>query len=296
MLDLPSSLEQLYFKRWGREKVNIFRWLLYNLQGVAMERWKRAVAHEKQQEKMQAYLMYKGSKKLDMFLLNWSQRKLRQAWTKWWSDYAHQKALERVALELESIQIMQRAWRGYRGRMFFRLVKEQRLFARQTAAAVKLQHSFRGSIARKFLRLKRLNKRRQMMATRIQAAARRYLARRLVASMRREQQVHIAASKVQALYRGRKVRRQMERYRQVRRLESAAIRIQRRYRGRLGRAKYIRRQIERHRDRAAIIIQTKVRGWLARRLLKRLREEDRKERAQRHAAAISIQKVYRGHR
>lgn len=240
--------------------------------------------------------MYKGSKKLDMFLLNWSQRKLRQAWTKWWSDFAHQKALERSALEKESIRTIQRAWRGYRGRMLFRTIKAQKLLMRQTSAAVKMQRMFRGSIARKFLRLKRMNKRKQCMATRIQALARGYLARTAMGNLRQERRMHKASSKVQALYRGRKVRREIEKYHQVRRLNQAAILIQRRYRGRLGRAKYIRQQIERHRERASVKIQTRVRSWLAYRLLGRLREDARKEAARRNAAAVNIQKVYRGHR
>lgn len=107
-------------------------------------RWKHAVTYEKQQEKLQAYLLYKGSKKLDLFLVNWSQRKLRQAWTKWWSAIVHEKALERSALELNAIQVIQRSWRAYRGRMFAYLVKMQKLIAKQTTAAIKMQRMFRG--------------------------------------------------------------------------------------------------------------------------------------------------------
>ncbi|RLN80635.1 hypothetical protein BBJ28_00021171 [Nothophytophthora sp. Chile5] len=287
----------LYFKRWGREKVeNIFRRLLYNLQGVAMERWKQAIAYEKQQERLQVYLLYKGSKKLDTFLLNWTQRKLRQAWTTWWSDVVHQKALERSVLELNAIRVMQRAWRGYRGRMFAYLVKMQKLVARQTAAAIKMQRMFRGGIVRKFFKLKKLDQRRIAMATRIQAMARGYISRKLAKQMQHQRKVHLTASRVQALYRGRKARREVEIRRRTQHLTNAAVLIQRRYRGRLGRAVYIRRRLERHRDAAAVKIQTLARGRHARRILAELREEDRKLRAIRHAAAVNIQRVYRGHR
>ncbi|KAG7395586.1 hypothetical protein PHYBOEH_003460 [Phytophthora boehmeriae] len=287
----------LYFKRWGREKVeNIFRRLLFNLQGVAMQRWKHAVAFEKQQEKMQAYLLYKGSKKLDTFLSNWSQRKLQQAWTKWWSDVAHEKALERSALELNSILVMQRAWRGYRARLFVYLVKKQKLHALQTAAAIKMQRMFRGGIARKFFKLKRVDQHRQAMASRIQALARGYIARKLARRMQTERKMHLAASRVQALYRGRKARRQVEVRRRTQHLTKAAVLIQRRYRGRLGRAAFIRRRLGRMRDIAATKIQCMARCRRARKIVANLREEDRKRRAIRHAAANNIQRVYRGHR
>lgn len=287
----------LYFKRWGREKVeNIFRRLLYNLQGVAMERWKAAVAFEKQQEKLQAYLLYKGSKKLDIFLLNWSQRKLRQAWTKWWSDIVHEKALERSALELNSIRVIQRAWRGYRGRMIVYLVKMHKLIAAQTAAATKMQRVFRGSIARKFLKLKRLDRHRQAMATRIQALARGYITRKLAKQLQRQRKMHLVASRVQALYRGRKARRDVALRKRTQRVTKAAVLIQRRYRGRLGRATFIRRRLDRHRNLAARKIQTMARGRRARKILANFREEDRKRQAIRRAAAINIQRVYRGHR
>ncbi|ETI45687.1 hypothetical protein F442_09734 [Phytophthora nicotianae P10297] len=287
----------LYFKRWGKEKVeNIFRRLLYNLQGLALERWKQAVAYEKQQEKLQAYLLYKGSKKLDAFLVNWSQRKLRQAWTKWWSDVVHEKALERSALELQSIQVIQRSWRAYRGRMFAFLVRKQKLLAKQTTAAIKMQRMFRGGIARKFFRLKRIDKHRQAMATRIQALARGYIVRKRVKQMRDQRKKHLVASHVQAMYRGRKARRELAVHRQTQRLTKAAVIIQRRYRGRLGRAAFIRRQLDRMRDVAATKIQTMVRGRRARKILGNLREEERERQAIRRAAAINIQRVYRGHR
>ncbi|KAE9040934.1 hypothetical protein PR003_g5000 [Phytophthora rubi] len=287
----------LYFKRWGREKVeNIFRRLLYNLQGVAMERWKHAVAYEKQQEKLQAYLLYKGSKKLDLFLLNWSQRKLRQAWTKWWSDIVHEKALERSSLELNAIRMIQRSWRAYRGRMFAYLVKMQKLIAKQTTAVIKMQRMFRGEIARKFFRLKRLDQRRQAMATRMQALARGYITRKFAKQLRDQRKMHLVASRVQALYRGRKARREVAIRRRTQRLTQAAVLIQRRYRGRLGRATFIRRQLDRMRSIAATRIQTMARGRLARKKLASLREEERKRQAIRRAAAINIQRVYRGHR
>ncbi|KAH7484581.1 Abnormal spindle-like microcephaly-associated protein-like protein [Phytophthora ramorum] len=287
----------LYFKRWGREKIeNIFRRLLYNLQGVAMERWKQAIAYEKQQEKLQAYLLYKGSKKLDMFLLNWSQRKLRQAWTKWWFDIVHEKALERSALQVHSIQVIQRSWRAYRGRMLAYLAKKQKVIAKQTTAAIKMQRMFRGGIARKFFKLKRLDQRRQAMATRIQALARGYIVRKRAKQMQHERKKHLVASRVQALYRGRKARGEVAVRRRTRHLTNAAVLIQRRYRGRLGRASFIRRRLDRLRNIAATEIQTMVRGRRARKILAYLREEDRERQAIRRAAAINIQRVYRGHR
>ncbi|KAL3666842.1 hypothetical protein V7S43_007792 [Phytophthora oleae] len=287
----------LYFKRWGREKVeNIFRRLLFNLQGVAMERWKQAVAYEKQQEKVQAYLLYKGSKKLDTFLSNWTQRKLRQAWTKWWSDIVHEKALERSTLEMQAIQVIQRSWRAYRGRMFAYLVRMRNLIAKQTTAAIKMQRMFRGGIARKFFKLKRIDQRRQAMATRIQALGRGYIVRKRVKQMQEQRKMHLVASRVQAMYRGRKARSEVTIRRRTQRLTKAAVIIQRRYRGRLGRATFIRRRLDRVRNIAATKIQTMARGRRARKILANLREEERKRQAVRRAAAINIQRVYRGHR
>lgn len=287
----------LYFKRWGRDKVeNIFRRLLFNLQGIAFQKWNQVVAHEKQEEKLQAYLMYKGSKKLDHFLLNWSQRKVRQVWTKWWSDIAHVKAIERLALELDAIRVLQRAWRGYRGRMFASLVKKQKLFAEQTAGAIKIQRMFRGSVTRKFFRLKKLNRHRQHAAAKIQACGRGYLARQLVKQMRLARKRFKAASKIQALYRGRKARRAVAAIRRNRSVTRAALVIQRRYRGRLGRVKFIRRQIERYRGAAATKIQRIARGRIARRIMRDLKARAAQRKALENASAIKIQKVYRGHR
>ncbi|KAF4031111.1 putative WW domain-containing protein [Phytophthora infestans] len=287
----------LYFKRWGRDKVeNIFRRLLYNLQGLALERWKQAVACEKQQEKLQAYLLYKGSKKLDAFIVNNSQRKMRQAWTKWWSDVAHEKALERSALELQAIQVIQRSYRVYRGRMFASLMRRQKIIAKQTSAAIEMQRMFRKGIARKFLKLKRIDKHRQAMATRIQALARGYIDRNRVQQMRDQWKKNVVASRLQAMYRGRKARRELAMLRSTQHLTKAAVIIQRRYRGRLGRAAFIRRRLDRMRDVAATRIQTMGRGWRARKKVAILREEERKRQAIRRAAAINIQRVYRGHR
>ncbi|TMW62781.1 hypothetical protein Poli38472_005399 [Pythium oligandrum] len=287
----------LYFKRWGKEKVeNIFRRLLYNLQGIAFGRWREALEYEKQQEKLQAYLMYKGSKKLDVFILNWTHRKLRQAWTKWWSDIAYAKALERAALELEAICVLQRAYRGYRGRTMAYLVKKKQQYERETAAASKIQRMFRGSIARKFFLLKRIHIRRHTAAIRIQGLARGFLVRQRAKQIRTDRKRFVAASKIQALYRGRKARREVARLRRQERVTKAAVIIQRRYRGRLGRAAYLKKQIERYMAKAAIKIQTMARGWRARRILRGLREERRQMIARQNAATVKIQKVYRGHR
>ncbi|GLE00341.1 hypothetical protein PINS_up009098 [Pythium insidiosum] len=287
----------LYFKRWGRDKVEgIFRRLLYNFQGLAFERWKDAVAFEKQQEKLQAYLLYKGSKKLDVFLLNWTHRKLRQAWTTWSALIAYQKALERAARELEAIEVLQRAFRGYRGRRIARLIKMKQRLAQETEAALVIQRHFRGSISRRFFRLKRLHLRRERAASAIQALGRGFLARQRVRQWRRERRQHGAASRIQALHRGRCTRREVARRRRELRVTKAAVLIQRRYRGRLGRAKFLRRRIEMYRAAAATRLQTMARGWLARRTLRRLREERRQELARQNAAAIEIQRVYRGHR
>uniref|UniRef100_K3WMU7 WW domain-containing protein n=1 Tax=Globisporangium ultimum (strain ATCC 200006 / CBS 805.95 / DAOM BR144) TaxID=431595 RepID=K3WMU7_GLOUD len=287
----------LYFKRWGRDKVeNIFRRLLFNLQGIAFQRWHQVVVQEKQEEKLQAYLMYKGSKKLDHFLLNWSQRKLRQAWTKWWSDIAHVKALERLVVELDAIHVIQRAWQGYRGRMFAYLVKTQRLFAQQSAAATRIQRMFRGSVTRKFFRLKQLHKRRHIAAIKIQAAGRGYVARQLARQIRRKRRHFVVASKIQAIYRGRKARRGVATLRRNRRVTQAALVIQRRYRGRLRRVKFIRRQMERYMAAAATKIQKIARGRRARWILRDLKEQAKQRRILEHASAIKIQKVYRSHR
>ncbi|KAF1775659.1 WW domain [Phytophthora cactorum] len=270
--------------------------VMEKIAGLALERWKQAVAYERQQEKLQAYLLYKGSKKLDAFLVNWSQRKLRRAWTKWWSDIVHEKALEGSVLELQSIQVIQRSWRAYRGRLFASLVRKQKLLAKQTTAAIKMQRMFRGGIARKFFKLKRVDKHRQAMATRIQALARGYIVRKRIKQMRDQRKKHLVASRVQAMYRGRKARRELAVHRRTQRLTKAAVIIQRRYRGRLGRAAFIRRRLDRMRDVAATKIQTMVRGRRARKVLANLREEERKRQAIRRAAAINIQRVYRGHR
>ncbi|TYZ66007.1 hypothetical protein PybrP1_004465, partial [[Pythium] brassicae (nom. inval.)] len=287
----------LYFKRWGRDKVeSIFRRLLFNLQGVAFQQWVQVVAREKQEEKLHAYLLYRGSKKLDRFLFDWSQRKLRQAWTKWWSDVAREKAVERLALELDATRALQRAWRGHRGRLFAALVRAQQLLVQQSAAASRIQRQFRGSVACKFLRLKRLSKRRQDAATVIQARVRGYLARRRAAAIKLERKRFLAASRIQALYRGRKTRRTVAALRRNWRVTQAARIIQRRYRSRLGRAKFLRRQIERHRSAAATKIQRIARGRIARRIMRDKRANAARQRALERAAAIRIQKVYRGHR
>ncbi|KAJ0409057.1 hypothetical protein P43SY_002191 [Pythium insidiosum] len=264
--------------------------------GIAFERWRDAVAFEKQQEKLQAYLMYKGSKKLDLFLLNWTNRKLRQAWTTWAALIAYQKALERAARELEAIEVIQRAFRGYRGRRIAYLIKMKQRLAKETDAALVIQRHFRGSISRRFFRLKRLHLRRERAARAIQALGRGFLVRHHVRRLRRERRQHAAASRIQALHRGRRARREVSRRQREQRVTNAAVLIQRRYRGRLGRAKFLRRRIEMYRASAATKIQKIARGWLARRLLRRLQEERRQELARQNAAALEIQRVYRGHR
>lgn len=175
--------------------------------------------------------------------------------------------LERI--EAQAAVVIQRAWRGYLRKCFWRR------FILEAKGAVGLQRLWRGYFTRKIV--KRIRKQRDAMATRIQSVYKGRLARRR--AMGEHEYQSEAARDIQRVFRGYVGRKYVkERYR-----KRMVVKIQRLWRGVKGRAIADRLYL----DKCVTTIQRNVRMWLDKRWYHR-------KRIQWNWAATRIQTVFRG--
>ncbi|KAL4145578.1 hypothetical protein PRNP1_013245 [Phytophthora ramorum] len=187
------------------------------------------------------------------------------------------KDIERAYAEDEAAVTIQKYYRRFAQRHTVADLQ----FARQTAAAKRIQERYRQRRQRRITRAICAAHRRQQLletsaAIAIQRAARGHLAR---GELRRLKHERDSAIKIQRAFR---------RY-QARRVYFAAVAIQSHIRGWLARrvaATLRRERLEKQRNAAACCIQRHVRGFLARRRLFHARQE---------AAAVLLQSVWRGY-
>lgn len=221
---------------------------------------------------------------------------------------------------------MQRRWRGHSGRQKYLTMLAEMEAARRDRAARKLQAWARAQDARKNYAAYLKHKVQTQAATVIQAQFRRVLASKHVNAIRRAKREQEAALFIQRVQRGRLGRQIMAARRQERLELLSAIKIQKVTRGRQGRRRVWRIHQDRIERAAAIAIQKRARGmvwptfstsvplttplawckdritrflhgWqVERRYVAKLRQEKVIERAKQSAAALKVQKVYRGHR
>ncbi|KAF0700890.1 Aste57867_8610 [Aphanomyces stellatus] len=287
----------MFVKKWGLEKLNgICTRLFYAKLHAAFDRWQSVAVWTKQQEARQALMQFRGTKKLDLYFSNWTKRKLAAAWDKWMSILWEEKAQHQAELELDATLCLQRAYRAYTKRKFYRFIRNQQREKQRNAAARTIQALCRGRFARQTAARLVRDIRRGVAAIKIQARARGMLTRQSLVGAKHAQQQHKAAARVQSLHRGRMGRRRVAQLRREAAMRHAATVIQRRYRGRLHNAKQIRMMIDRERRRQAIKIQALYRGTRGRNEVGRVKARRAQHAQQQQRSALKIQSVYRGHR
>lgn len=208
-----------------------------------------------------------------------------------------QEAARREQQRQEAAAIVQRMYRGFRGRRAYNVeLAAQRL----ELATRRVQTSWRRSKGRYALRLRfsvqrdRIEARRQCASRRIQCCFRSFQARCELAALRSEmERQERAAATIQRVVRGRTARKQYTRTRR------ATITLQSGLRTKLARRERQRRLDEKiaHFQRssaAATQLQRWVRGVLGRRLARRIRELKEREEELSRSAALLIQKRARG--
>ena len=198
-------------RKCGLAKIEeIFLRMQHSLMISAVDRWKNVVRWEIQQEKRDAYMQYRGTKKLGNFMKNWTKRNLITAWETWREAVYAEKRTELEKLgEISAIKI-QNAWRGYQCREFAKLVREQQREATENEAAATIQAAFRGRHARMNVKKMVREMKENFMATRIQAAIRGKLARIRFLQMKDIIDQERAARKLQSIFRGRHARKRTQ--------------------------------------------------------------------------------------
>ena len=86
-----------FMKKWGLERFrSVLEQLFFSLVAASFMRWKKGVMAIKKQEKLDAYLQYQGSRRMQLFLRNFLLKHLAHAWILWWEIVEAQRAIEQV--------------------------------------------------------------------------------------------------------------------------------------------------------------------------------------------------------
>lgn len=80
---------------------------------AALRQWKDATQQMKDREKVERYLRYKGTTRLDVFLQNWMKKQYAVGWYKWLDETKRQQQEERQYLEQFSAGLIGRVCRGH---------------------------------------------------------------------------------------------------------------------------------------------------------------------------------------
>ena len=296
-IPITNARASKFMRKWGLDRLNAVIDRMYlSLQGAGFTRWANTVRAEKKKEKLDAYLQYQGTRRMGLFLRNFILRKVAVVWLTWWDLVAKQRAEEQARREDWAACLLQRRYRGHAARNEFMIKLAELQAARRDRAARLLQAWARGLATRANFRAMLRARAANAAALVVQCACRQYLARKRLQERREAQARELAALRMQSIQRGRVARRVAEARRQEEREKRASALLQRVVRGRQGRKKVTQIKRDIVEGRAAQAMQKRARGMLARKRVVKMREEATRERAKQTAAALKIQKVYRGHR
>ena len=187
---------QQYCQKHGLEKLNqLFNRIAYQKMIAAIQKWRETIEFEKNQEKVDNYMKWKGSRRLIKMVQEWDLKQLMSAYDKWHHTIMQLKKKE---LDHNAVQI-QKVARGYLGR---RRVRRMR---RRNKSAIQIQRVGRGMLGRKLAREKRWEKKRHDAATLIQLRWRGYEGRKLGKIIKQKHREYEAACLLQRAWRGYKV-------------------------------------------------------------------------------------------
>lgn len=141
-----------FLKQWAAEKLGrILEDLMFSVVLVSWERWKQRVQLEKKMERITAYMKFQSSLRIKRVFETWAVRHLAGAWMNWKKVVLFYKKVERVALEVKNVKILQRVYRGHRGRQRVAAIRRQKRAVYERKAAVRMQAFVRGCMTRKKL-------------------------------------------------------------------------------------------------------------------------------------------------
>ena len=243
---------QQYCQKHGLEKLNqLFNRIAYQKMIAAIQKWRETIEFEKNQEKVDNYMKWKGSRRLIKMVQEWDLKQLMSAYDKWHHTIMQLKKKE---LDHNAVQI-QKVARGFLGR---RRVSRMR----RNKSAIQIQRVGRGMLGRKLAREKRWEKKRHDAATLIHLRWRGYECRKLGKIIKQKHREYEAACLLQRAWRGYKGRA-IAKVIAMKKLENdIALRIQNLWRTRAARRLVASMRAAIAEEEAALYIQTWWRGIL----------------------------------
>jgi hypothetical protein len=294
---ITSIKAQIFMQKWGLQRLEwMFRKMQFSIIISALERWHDFLENARKSEKREAYMKYKGTQKLDLFMKNWSRRHLVHAWHAWEHIVKEAQSVEQAKIEDEMARRLQGAYRVHRAREFMKVMRHARERQREEWAASKIQAIYRGRNDRNGVN-EILQKRAEVAAALlIQNKWRSKVARNTLEQMLEAREVNEAAKLIQNNYRGRLGRRLYEEAKDLRARNNAACMVQRRFRGLWGRRRFLRTKQAKKENLAAAKMQSRYRGLAGRKKANSQKAKKSRHEKMLDTAAVQIQRVYRGHR
>ena len=78
---------QMYCKKWGFEKMNnLFKKITFNKQIQAFKKWRMVTELSANEDRVNEYMKWKGSRRLIHMMNNWEAKQIFGAWEKWMSE------------------------------------------------------------------------------------------------------------------------------------------------------------------------------------------------------------------
>ena len=273
---------QQYCQKHGLEKLTqLFNRIAYQKMIAAIRKWNETIEFEKNQEKVDNYMKWKGSRRLIKMVQEWDLKQLMSAYDKWHHTVMGMKKQELDACAIE----IQKVARGFLARRRVgRMLKNK--------AAIQIQRVGRGMLGRKVAAAKRWEKKRHDAACLIQLRWRGYEGRKLGKIIKQKHREYEAACLLQRAWRGYKGRA-IAKVIAMKKLENdMAIRIQRLWRTRAARQLVFSMRAAIAEEEAALYIQTWWRGILGARE-GRARIMARRRVILREESAMKIQGAWR---
>jgi hypothetical protein len=294
---ITSIKAQIFMQKWGLQRLEwMFQKMQFSIIISALERWHDFLDHARKTEKREAYMKYKGTQKLDLFMKNWSRRHMVHAWHAWAEIVTAAQAIEQHKLEDEMARRLQGAYRVHRAREFMKVMRNARERQREEWAASKIQAIYRGKNGRSGVNEILQARAEEAAALLIQNKWRSKVARNTLEQMLEAKEIHEAAKLIQNNYRGRLGRRLYEEAKDLRARNNAACMVQRRFRGLWGRRKFLNIKQQKKENMAAAKMQSRYRGLAGRKKANQQKAKKSKRERMLDTAATQIQRVYRGHR
>mmetsp|Transcript_7644 Transcript_7644/g.22079 ORF Transcript_7644/g.22079 Transcript_7644/m.22079 type:complete len:1139 (-) Transcript_7644:33-3449(-) len=286
-----------FFRTWGAERLKAaLEEVLMSIVRASLHRWKDQVGRILRAERLAKYKFYQATRKFYTFLIDMFRQKLAVGWVRWIEFYRLERAKELATVQNAAARRIQGAYRVRLARMKIKNLKLLALRQVQHDAAVLIQALARGVATRTLFAQIMMEKRRHECACLLQRVGLGMLGRRRARDERYRQMSIAAVTRIQAVARGWAARERFAVMYEAHVRHEAALLIQRVARGMAGRQRMYERRLAKEQELAVVVVQKRVRGYLARKYVHRLRRQNEEDFRISSAAALVIQRVFRGHR